>query len=136
MSTDGMLAHAILNAAYHPSALSRARGAGHNRQMDDPHATLRDQVLKRVLEGPGESDPALRRAAAEGKGLPQDLQQLVDKIHAQAYTVTDEDLARLQPKYGDDQLFEIIVSAALGASRKRLFAGLDALHHTDDRQGS
>jgi len=101
--------------------------------MNDPHATLRDQVLRRVLEGPGEAEPALRRAAAEGKGLPSDLQELVDKIHMHAYTVTDDDLVRLQPKYGDDQLFEIIVSAALGASRKRLFAGLDALRQSQDR---
>ena len=101
--------------------------------MTDPHATLRDQVLRRVLEGPGEAEPALRRAAAEGKGLPSDLQELVDKIHMHAYTVTDDDLVRLQPKYGDDQLFEIIVSAALGASQKRLFAGLEALRETQDR---
>jgi hypothetical protein len=104
--------------------------------MKDPHATLRDQVLRRVLDGPGETDPALRRAAAEGKGLPPDLQELVDKIHAHAYTVSDEDLARLQPKYGDDQLFEIILSAALGASRKRLFAGLDALRQSENRAES
>jgi hypothetical protein len=41
--------------------------------------------------------------------------------------VTDDDVARLQPTYGDDRLFEIIVSAALGASRRRLLAGLEAL---------
>jgi hypothetical protein len=93
----------------------------------DTHATLRDRVLQTVLQGPGESDPAIRQAAAEGTGVPADLQALVEKIHNHAYKVTDEDIARLQPKYGDDQLFEIIVSAALGASRKRLFAGLEAL---------
>jgi hypothetical protein len=43
--------------------------------------------------------------------------------------VTDDDIARVQSKYGDDQLFEIIVSAALGASRNRLLAGLTALEH-------
>ena len=95
--------------------------------MHDPHAALRDQVLGRVLEGPGETDPAVRRAAADGKGVPPDLQALVDKIHNHACKVTDEDLARLQTRYSDDQLFEIVVSAALGASRKRLFAGLAAL---------
>jgi hypothetical protein len=95
--------------------------------ISDPHARLRDQVLDRVLDGAGESDPAIRRAAAEGTGLPSDLQPLIDKIHQNAYKVTDEDLARLQPRYGDDKLFEIIVSAALGASRKRLAAGLRAL---------
>jgi hypothetical protein len=41
--------------------------------------------------------------------------------------VTDEDIARAQAKYGDDQMFEIVVSAALGASRQRLMAGLEAL---------
>jgi hypothetical protein len=46
--------------------------------------------------------------------------------------VTDEDLVRLQKKYDDDELFEIIVSASLGASRKRLLAGLAALENTKD----
>ena len=94
---------------------------------DDPHAALRDAALQRVLEGEGESDRAIRIAAADGTGLPDDLQALVTKIQQHAYKVTDEDVARLQAKYGDDMLFEIVVSAALGASRKRLFAGLRAL---------
>jgi alkylhydroperoxidase family enzyme len=93
----------------------------------DPHANLRDQVLKSVLEGPGESDPALRQAVADRRDVPGDLQSLVDKIHRHAYKVTDEDIAKVQPKYGDDQMFEIVVSAALGASRQRLMAGLKAL---------
>jgi hypothetical protein len=41
--------------------------------------------------------------------------------------VTDDDMARAQAKHGDDQMFEIVVSAALGASRQRLLAGLEAL---------
>ena len=95
--------------------------------MDDPHAILRDRVLESVLSGPGESDRAIRAAAADGAGLPPDLQTVVEKIHRHAYKVTDEDISRLQAKYSDDQLFEIIVSAALGASRQRLRAGLAAL---------
>jgi hypothetical protein len=95
--------------------------------MTDPHASLRDRVLDSVINGPGVSDAGLRRAAAEGTGVPADLQPLVDKIHRHAYKVTDEDMARAQAKYGDDQMFEIVVSAALGASRKRLLAGLKAL---------
>ena len=94
---------------------------------NDPHAELRDKVLDRVLEGPGECDAAIRRAAASGAKAPLDLQPLIDKIHQHAWRVTDEDVAALQKVYGDDRMFEIIVSAALGASRRRLFAGLDAL---------
>jgi hypothetical protein len=94
---------------------------------NDPHAELRDRVLESVLRGTGESDPATRRAAAEDTGLPPELQPLIDKIHQHAYKVTDDDVARLQAKHGDDRMFEIIVSAALGASVKRLRAGLEAL---------
>ena len=96
--------------------------------INDPHAELRDQVLERVIQGPAESDPAIRAAAADGKGAPADLQPLIDKIHRHAYKVTDEDIARAQAKYGDDRMFEIVVSAALGASRNRLRAGLKALN--------
>ena len=93
----------------------------------DPHASLRDAVFRTVLDGAGESDASVRRAAADATGVPAELQPLIDKIHAHAYRVTDEDIGRLQSSYRDDPLFEIIVSAALGASRQRLFAGLEAL---------
>ena len=102
--------------------------------IPDRHASLRDRVLNRVLDGAGESDPAMRHAAAEAKALPSDLQPLIDKVHKHAYKVTDDDVARLQPTYGDDQLFEIIVSAALGASRKRLAAGLRALENATQEE--
>ena len=52
---------------------------------------------------------------------------LTDKIHRHAYKVTDDDIASAQTKYGDDQMFEIVISAALGASAKRLRVGLAAL---------
>lgn len=93
----------------------------------DPHGSLRDRVLDIVLKGEGESDTEIRQAAAEGTNLPPDLKELVDKIHRHAYRVSDEDVAKLQAKYGDDRMFEIVVSAALGASRHRLFAALEAL---------
>ena len=95
--------------------------------VKDPHASLRDRVYERVLEGDGDADPALRQAAAAGVGVPSDLQSLIDKIQRHAYKVTDDDIARVQAKYGDDKMFEIVVSAALGAARKRLSLGLEAL---------
>lgn len=95
--------------------------------MIDRHAELRDQVFHQVLAGPGECDPAVRQAVADNAAVPQDLRALIAKVHAHAYKVTDADVARLQATYGDDKLFEIVVSAALGASRKRLMAGLNAL---------
>jgi len=97
-------------------------------KTDDPHAALRERVLATVLEGPGESNAVTRQAAAANSAqVPEDLKALVEKIHRHAYRVTDEDVARLQATYGDDRLFEIIVSAAVGASWARLAAGLQAL---------
>ena len=93
----------------------------------DPHAILRNNVIKRVLDGAGVGTPAQRHAAFEGKGAPPEVQALIDKVEAHAYKVTDDDLQRLQQTYNDDELFEIIVSAALGASERRLLAGLEAL---------
>jgi hypothetical protein len=95
--------------------------------LPDPHAAARDAVLDTVLRGPGQSDPALRLAASENAALPLDLVALIGKVHHEAYRVTDDDVARTQERYGDDALFELIVSAALGASGSRLVAGLAAL---------
>ena len=121
-------------------------------KIDDPHAALRERVLAtvvRLLEktlirigndeyartnhsyGFNEHwalEPTVFANYAKhyqtGAPMPQ---ALVEKIHRHAYRVTDEDLATLQATYGDDRLFEIVVSAALGASRARLVAGLQAL---------
>ena len=93
----------------------------------DPHAILRNKVIENVLDSDAEAPAAQRRAVFEGKGVPADLQALIDKIEANAYKVTDDDLRRLQERYTDDELFELIVAAALGASERRLLAGLEAL---------
>lgn len=93
----------------------------------DPYADQRDLVFRTVFDGPGASDSVVRHAAADNTGVSADLEALVDKIHRHAYKVTDDDIAVLQAKYGDDQMFEIVVSAALGASKQRLLAGLAAL---------
>jgi len=96
--------------------------------VSDPHANLRDRVLNRVLCGDGDAETSFRQAAASGEGVPADLQPLIDKIHRHAYKVTDEDIANAQQKYGEDKMFEIVVSAALGAANQRLQAGLRALN--------
>jgi len=97
------------------------------RMTVDPHAIPRHNVIKRVLDGAGVATPSRRRVAFDGKDAPPDLQALIDKVEAHAYRVTDDDLRQLQAKYSDDELFEIIVAAALGASERRLLAGLAAL---------
>jgi hypothetical protein len=76
-----------------------------------------------VLEGPGHTDPALRQQVASGQA-PPDLASLLQKIHNHAYRVTDADIDALRGTYTEDQLFEIIVAAALGAAEHRLARAL------------
>ena len=106
----------------------RFRSPPESVTVADPHANLRDRVLNRVLLGAGDVETGLRQAAASDGGAPADLQALIDKIHRHAYKVTDEDIAMAQQKYGDDKMFEIVISAALGAANQRLQAGLRALN--------
>lgn len=46
---------------------------------------------------------------------------------ANAYRVTDEDIAALKQRYTEDEIFEFVIAASLGASQRRLDAGLRAL---------
>jgi hypothetical protein len=83
--------------------------------------------LEQVLRGPGTLSPEIRQAAAAGAGLPEDLAAFVEKIHRHAYQVTDEEVAALRAKHGDDAVFELVVAASLGAADQRFQAGMRAL---------
>jgi alkylhydroperoxidase family enzyme len=94
----------------------------------DRYAKFLSAMRSAVLESPGATEPALRRAVARNAEVPQALREYVDKVAFCAYTVTDDDVAALKAAgYTEDQLFEITVSAALGAGIRRLEAGLAAL---------
>ena len=95
--------------------------------MDERHRALWHAVEASVLRADGHTAPALRQAAAAGAELPPHLTALVEKIHRHAYRVTDEDLASLRARHTEDELFEIIVAAALGAASVRLQVGLRAV---------
>src|SRR5438876_11727702 len=119
--------------------------------MHDPrgrYAAYTARLADGVLTQPGHTLPALRRAivarAAGGPSFPlsgtergtggEDLAAYVDKVARHAYKVTDEDLGRLQQAgHSDDALFEVTVSAALGAALGRLERGLAALRGESSR---
>lgn len=98
----------------------------HNSAMDR-HRQRVEALRKAVFESDGEVDRLLRHAAGCNEGVPEDLRVYVDKVSRHAYTVTDEDVSAVKHTYTEDQLFEITVSAAVGAGLKRLEAGLSAL---------
>jgi len=80
--------------------------------------------LSRGERGTGGED----QTEASGEGVPAALAAYVDTVARHAYKVTDEDLGALQSAgNSDDALFEVTVSAALGAALGRLERGLAAL---------
>ena len=94
--------------------------------MNDRFASQRKVTATALLDGPGATPAALRQAIASGVPPPQ-LQALVAKIRSRAYTIADADIDPLRSQYSEDQLFEIIVSAAFGAASERLAAAHHAL---------
>ena len=60
--------------------------------------------------------------------VPDDLSDWVEKVARHAYRTTDEDIESLKAAgYSEDQIFELTVAAALGASRARLERALGTL---------
>jgi alkylhydroperoxidase family enzyme len=104
------------------------------------HMPLVTGLVTSVLTTPGDTDPVLRKAiearSAELGGrpepaageIPEALRAYVDKVARHAYTVTDRDVDDLKKAgYSEDAIFEITLSAALGAGMARLERGLAAL---------
>jgi alkylhydroperoxidase family enzyme len=95
--------------------------------MDDRHQPSRRLLEEAVLRSPAHLDPGVREAIAERRDVPEDLRALVEKVRHQAYRVTDQDFAPLRARYSEDELFEVVVAAALGAALARVRAGLKSL---------
>jgi alkylhydroperoxidase family enzyme len=79
-----------------------------------------------VFDGPGSADASLRRKIGS-QDPPPELAALAAKVRDHAYRVTDHDVAALRSHYTDDQLFELIVAAAVGAAGRRLDRALAVL---------
>lgn len=88
----------------------------------------RKTLLKRILEGAGEAASSDRQAAFTLNGLRGPLRPLIDKVAKRAFEVTDEDIAAAEASgLSEDQVFEIVVSAAIGQANRQYEAALEAL---------
>ena len=88
----------------------------------------REALVSRILEGDGKASPSERRAAFNNNGLAEPLGTLVDKVAKHACRITDEDIAAPKASgLGEDQVFEIVVCAAIGQANRQYDAALAAL---------
>jgi hypothetical protein len=88
----------------------------------------RTALMRRILEGAGKASPSERRTAFNNSGLAGPLGVLVDKVARHAYRVTDDDIAAAKVSgLSEDQVFEIVVCAAIGQSARQYDTALAAL---------
>jgi alkylhydroperoxidase family enzyme len=85
-------------------------------------------LVDRILNGPGKAPAELRGRAFAGTGVPPALSALIGKVATSPAQITDADFAAaLASGCTDDQLFELVICAAVGQSSRRYEAGLAAL---------
>lgn len=108
--------------------------------MSERHIANIQRLAHAVLNSPGDTDTVTRHAVEEhcarsgGSStsttgdLPAGLAGYLNKVAWHAYKTTDEDIEALQQAgYSEDAIFEVTLSAALGAGLARLERGLAAL---------
>ncbi len=88
----------------------------------------RTALAMRILEGDGKASTSKRRAAFNNGGLAEPLGTLVDKVARYAYRVTGEDItAARESGLSEDQVFEIVVCAAVGQATRQYDMAVAAL---------
>jgi alkylhydroperoxidase/carboxymuconolactone decarboxylase family protein YurZ len=98
-------------------------------------AQLHRELVARVLEGNGHAAPELRRAAFDDAGLSEPIRSLIEKVANHAYRVTDEDVAAVRAAgLSEDQIFEIVVCAAVGQASRQYAGALAALASATDEK--
>jgi hypothetical protein len=87
----------------------------------------RKALVARILEGEGRASRAQRKAAFDDSALSGPVGALVAKVRQRAHEVTDEDVADARANVSEDEVFEIVVCAAVGEATRQLEGALAAL---------
>jgi alkylhydroperoxidase family enzyme len=94
----------------------------------DTKRTAQQAVVARVLEGQGYASPADRRAAFDSAGLAEPLRSLIEKVALRPARVSDDDVAAVVASgLSEDQVFELVVCAAVGQATRQYEAALRSL---------
>lgn len=95
---------------------------------EDRKRAVHDALVDRVLHGDGRASAELRARAFRNEGLSPPLDALIGKVADSPAQVTDADLAAAKASgCTEDELFELVVCAAVGRSSRMYEAGLAAL---------
>jgi hypothetical protein len=87
----------------------------------------RAAALERILEGDGHVSREDRKAAFDGTG-PDKARVLVDMVTKYAAQIGDDDIATAKKAgYSEDEIFELVVCAAMGQAGRQYDNALAAL---------
>jgi hypothetical protein len=85
-------------------------------------------LVDRVLNGEGRASAQQRAQAFGNADMPPPVGTLIRKVATRPAQVTDADFAAAKAAgFTEDQLFELVISAAVGQSARLYEAGLAAL---------
>ena len=98
---------------------------------------LHRALVARVLDNDAKAPPELRRAAFDNAGLSEPMRTLIEKVAYHADAVTDEDVAAVRAAgLSEDQIFEIVVCAAIGQADRHYNSARAALAGASGERGS
>ena len=90
-------------------------------------------VIQRVLEGDGQASRTRRRATFDDADLAEPLRTLVHHVATQSWKVTDRDIAAARAAgHSEDQIFELVVCAAVGQANRQYETAMAALEAATD----
>jgi len=88
----------------------------------------RQGLVQRILEGKGTASHAQRRAAFDNAELEEPMHTLIEKVARHSERVTEEDITgALASGLTEDQIFELVVCAAVGQATREYETALLAL---------
>ena len=95
---------------------------------EDKKRAAHRALVDRILNGAGEASAEQRARAFRNDGLSPPLDTLIGKVATRPAQVTDTDFAAAKASgISEDQLFELVICAAVGQSDRLYEAGLAAL---------
>lgn len=87
----------------------------------------RKALRHRILDGKGDASSSERLGAFNNNGLTGPLANLIEKVAHSAWTVTDDDLRNAKASLTEDQIFELVVCAAVGQATRQYEDAMSAL---------
>jgi len=85
-------------------------------------------LVERVLNAAGQASAQERARAFGNADMPSPVHELIDKVATRPTQITDADFAAARASgFSEDQLFELVICAAVGQSERQYEAGLAAL---------